>query len=143
MFQRGRKILIGWRELVDIPAWGIRGLKAKIDTGARTSALHVDNIVELDENHIEFVVILSRRNSKRRIKVRARAIKRGWVRASHGRTTRWYVEARVKIGPVERVIPLNLVDRSAMIYRMLLGRNAIEDSFIVDVTKSYNLERPK
>ena len=141
MLQRSRKQLIGWRELVDIPAWGIHGLKAKIDTGARTSALHVDNIVELDENHIEFVVILSRKNTKKRIKVRARAVKRGWVRASHGRTTRWYIETRIKIGPLECVIPLNLVDRSAMIYRMLLGRNAIEGSFIVDVSKSYTLER--
>src|SRR5262245_43206403 len=118
MIQPGRKIVIGWRELVDIPSWGIRGVKAKIDTGARTSALHVDHIVELDENHIEFFVILSRRNVKKRIKVRARAIKHGWVRGSHGRTTRWYIETRIKIGPVERVIPLNLVDRSAMIYRM-------------------------
>jgi hypothetical protein len=145
MSQRGQsKLVIGWREYVDLPEWHIRGLKAKVDTGARTSALHVDDIEELPHNHIEFYVVLSRKNSNRRIRVRTKALKRGRVKASHGtRTTRWYVQTKIKIGPVEKKIELNLVDRSEMIFRMLLGRRALEDKFLVDVDHSYCLGKNK
>ena len=53
-------IVIGWTELVDLPEWGIKDLRAKVDTGARTSALHVENIEELPRGYVRFDVILHR-----------------------------------------------------------------------------------
>ena len=55
------RILIGWNEYVDIPEWGIERLRAKIDTGAWSSALHVENIEELPRGRVCFDVVLHRR----------------------------------------------------------------------------------
>ena len=51
---------IGWNEFVDIPEWGIKGLRAKVDTGARSSALHVENIERLSRDRVRFDVVLHR-----------------------------------------------------------------------------------
>ena len=113
---------IGWNEFVDVPEWGIERLRAKIDTGARSSALHVDNIEELPRGRVRFDVVLHRERRDRRIHVRTRIRRRGRVRSSNGHfEERIFVTARVVIGPVDKVIELSLVDRTRMLHRMLLA----------------------
>jgi hypothetical protein len=128
------QLVIGWNEVVDLPDWQIRRLRAKVDTGARTSALHVENIEELPRGHVRFDVVLHRARRDRRVAVETRIVRRGRVRSSSGHyTTRIFVATRVRLGPIEREIELSLVDRGPMIYRMLLGRSALAGHVLVDV----------
>src|SRR6188474_2231761 len=68
---RRTPVLIGWTEYVDLPDWGVRRLLAKVDTGARSSALHVENIRELPRGLVAFDVVLHRERRDRRVHVRA------------------------------------------------------------------------
>jgi hypothetical protein len=116
---------IGWSEPVDLPEWGIRGLRAKVDTGARTSALHVENVEERPRGRVRFEVVLDRRREGR-VRVEARVRRRARVRSSTGQwTTRTFVATRLELGPLARDIEIGLVDREQMIHRMLLGRAAL------------------
>jgi len=136
-------LVIGVTEYVDIPAWRILRLRAKIDTGARSSALHVENIRELGADRVRFDVRLSRSESQRRVTVEARIARRGQVRPSSGElTVRIFVAVKVRIGPVEREIELSLVDRGRMIFRMLIGRSALAHAFLVDPSRRYLLHAP-
>lgn len=136
-------LVIGVTEYVDIPEWRILRLRAKIDTGARSSALHVENIRELGSGRVRFDVRLSRSESDRRVTVEARVVRRGHVRPSSGELeARIFVAVRVRIGPVEREIELSLVDRGRMIFRMLIGRRALAHAFLVDPSRRYVLRKP-
>lgn len=135
--------MIGVTEYVDIPAWRILRLRAKIDTGARSSALHVENIRELGGGRVRFDVRLSRSESDRRVTVESRIARRGQVRPSSGEPEeRIFVAVKVRIGPVEREIELSLVDRGRMIFRMLIGRRALAEAFLVDPGRRYVLHQP-
>jgi len=140
---RGRRLrVIGAAEFVDIPAWGVRGLAAKVDTGARTSALHVENVQELGRGRVRFDVRLHRRLPERRISVEAVIRRRGRVRSSFGQIEpRLFVTVVLHIGPVRKRVELGLVDRKHMLYRMLLGRSALTASFLVDPGKRFLLTR--
>lgn len=127
---------IGWAEYIDYPEWGIDGVKAKIDTGARSSALHVENLEEIDEGHVAFDVIYSRRPPQKRKRVTAEVVKWARVRSSTGQyQKRCFVKTLIKIGEVESEIVLSLVSREKMLFRMLLGRKALEHRFLVDVSR--------
>lgn len=127
-------VVIGWTEAVDLPEWGIRGLRAKVDTGARSSALHVENIRELPRDQVAFEVVLHRRRRDRRVRVRARVSRRGRVRSSNGHLSeRLFVRTRLRLGGVEKEIEVSLVGREKMIHRMLLGREALAGPFLIDV----------
>ena len=134
--------VIGFVEHVDIPEWRITRIRAKVDTGARSSALHVENVQEVGGGRVCFDVRLHRKNMERRVTVEAPIARRGWVRPSNG-VAEWriFVAALVRIGPFERRIELSLVDREKMIFRMLLGRSALEEQCLVDVGKRYLLSK--
>jgi hypothetical protein len=133
---RREPIVIGWTEFVDLPDWGISDLRAKVDTGARTSALHVENIEELPRGYVRFDVVLHRKIRDRRIHVHAKVTRRGRVRSSTGhRTHRLFVETTLRLGPVEKRVEVSLVDREKMIHRMLLGRAALTGPFLIDVDR--------
>jgi hypothetical protein len=132
--------IIGVAEYVDFPDWGVRGLSARVDTGARTSALHVENLQLLPESRVRFEVRLRRDDSDARVWVETKVSRRSPVRSSTGQTeTRIFVKAHVRLGGREQQIEVGLVDRRHMLYRMLLGRSALEGHFLVDVTKRYAL----
>jgi hypothetical protein len=136
-------LVIGVTEYIDIPEWRIARLRAKIDTGARSSALHVENIRELGSGRVRFDVRLSRTHSDRRVTVETRVVRRGQVRPSSGELeTRIFVAVRVRIGPIEREIELSLVDRGRMIFRMLIGRRALAQAFLIDPSRRYVLRPP-
>jgi hypothetical protein len=134
------KHVIGWREYVDFPEWDIYKVRAKVDTGARTSSLHVEDVTLLKGNRIRFYVILRKKNIIYKKKVVTARLKVGSVKSSIGvKTKRWFVETKLKIGSFEKDIVINLVNREDMNFRMLLGRNALHDQFLVDVNRSFVL----
>ncbi len=127
------RMIVGWRELVSLPEWGVEDVVAKIDTGARTSALHVEDIRELPDNRVTFNIVLSRKNPKNRVPVEATLRRMTRVRPSSGKMqTRYVVATRMLLGGIEKEIEISLVRRDNMLCRMLLGRRAMEGDFLVD-----------
>ena len=134
MKARRTPVLIGWTEYVDLPDWGVRRLLAKVDTGARSSALHVENIHELPRGIVQFDVVVHRERRDRHVRVRARITRRSRVRSSNGELSpRLFVETTLRLAGIEKPIEIGLVDRAKMIHRMLLGRAALAGPFLVDV----------
>jgi hypothetical protein len=134
--------VIGWNEHVDLPDWHIRGLKAKIDTGARSSALHVDGLKVLPRRRLEFQVVLHRHHHDRRIHVVAPIARRSRVRSSTGEySVRYFVVTRLRMAGIENEIEISLVDRSDMLFRMLVGRTALAGTYLVDPAHK-NLGKP-
>lgn len=130
-----QKTIIGRIETVEFVDWPIPPKRAKVDTGARTSALDVENIEEVDDGHLAFDVVLDRKRTKR-VRVTAPTTRRSRVRSSTGhRSHRHFVTANVRIGGVEKEIELSLIERPRMLFRMLLGRRALAPEFLVDVTR--------
>jgi len=136
------KHVIGWREYISLPEWGIKNLKAKIDTGAKSCSLHVEDIKELDDNSISFYVVLDRKGKRK--KVVAHVERKGHVKSSVGtKTSRWFVSTEIQIGEVVKTVKLSLINREYMNFRMLIGRTAIHDDFMVDVAHGYMLKKKK
>jgi len=136
------KILVGWNEFVDLPDWGIQRLGAKIDTGARSSALHVEDLEILPRGRVRFRVVVHREHRDRHVSVVAPISRRGRVRSSNGQfDQRFFVKTTLKLGPVEKEIEMSLVDRGHMIHRMLLGRTTLDGDFLVDVSRRHVQDR--
>lgn len=133
--------ILGWRERVDIPEWGVRGVRAKIDTGARTSAIHVDHIEPLGEDRVRFEVVV-RESPRRTVLVEADVVRWSSVRPSSGRAQqRPVVRTQLHIGAEQREAEVSLVSRKGMLCRMLVGRRAL-DGLLVDPHRRYLLSRP-
>lgn len=130
-------LTIGRRERVDFPDWGLTRVRAKIDTGAYSSALDVAGyeVIETPDGvAVDLRVVPNRRRPERVRHLRTTVV--GWanVRSSSGRIERRpVIEPLVRLGPVQRRIRLTVTDRSAMRCRMLLGRQALAGAFVVDV----------
>jgi hypothetical protein len=125
---------VGAVELVALPAWGVERLPARVDTGARTSALHVEELTELGDGRVRFAIPLA---AERRV-LEATVSRRGRVRSTSGKlAVRVFVTTLLRVGAVEARVELGLVDRGKMRYPMLLGRSALAGRFVVDVSRSY------
>jgi hypothetical protein len=135
------KTIIGWREWLALPDLGIRAIKAKIDTGARSSALHTVGLEPLEKNGIlkvKFGVHPLQRRKDIEVNCVADVVDRRRVTSSDGQSERRYViRTTVAIGELEWQIELTLTDRKSMRFRMLLGRAAISDFLLVDPAKAY------
>ena len=132
------KTLIGWREYVSLPEWGLTRIKAKADTGARTSVIDVTEVIELDNNRVRFEVVVNRHKPDQHVWVETEIIRRTRVKSSFGAThDRLIVRTLVKLGEIEKEIELSLVSRRNMLCRMLLGRKALEPELIVDPHRRY------
>jgi len=135
-------LVIGWREAVSLPHWGIEDLDAKADTGARSSAIDVENIEELPGDFVRFQVVRSRSRTDLSDPIEAKIARRIKVRSSFGHSMeRLTVFARIRIGTLEKVIEVGLVRRRRMLTRMLLGRRALEDTFLVDSSRKYHYRK--
>lgn len=123
--------IIGWREWVDFPEWSLR-MRAKADTGARSSAIDCAEIIELPGNRVRFTVRLDRKQKK--LVTLEEPIKlRKHVRSSTGQgLRRIFIETTLRLGEVERRIVVSLVCRKNMTHRLLLGREALGGDFLVD-----------
>ncbi|HXH60901.1 MAG TPA: RimK/LysX family protein [Fimbriimonadaceae bacterium] len=138
------KTVVGWRETVDLPDWGVKGMIAKVDTGARTSAIHVENVEHVGEDRVSFEVVTSRKPNAERIRVVAPVKRLTSVRSSIGKAQeRIVVETTMILGHHERLVELSLVSRKKMLCRMLLGRRALEGDFVVDVSLKHTKRRKR
>lgn len=131
-------LTIGYVEYVDLPDWGITRLRAKIDTGARTSALHVTDIEELPEHRLRFKVVRDRKRDYRQVECEAPIARITRVRSSNGVVqTRYVVLTTLQIGHVSKQIEVSLATRGPMIHRMLLGRRSLENDFLIDAGRKF------
>jgi hypothetical protein len=137
-------ITLGWREHVALPDLGIVGLKAKLDTGARSSALHVDALETFlrdGATWLRFRVSTGRRRV-RSWQAEAPALDRRVVTDTGGqRSERWFVRSTVSLAGQAFPIDISLTDRRHMLFPMLLGRTALLGRFAVDPRLSYTLPR--
>lgn len=121
-----------------LPDWGIANLRAKVDTGARTSAIHVQNLQEIGDRRIRFEVVLDRQRRHLHVVVESDVVRISHVRSSTGENLpRYFVTTRMRLGPVEKVIEVSLVNRDNMNVRMLIGRTSLGDDFLVDAHQTY------
>lgn len=138
--------VVGWREWVALPAIGVRAIKAKIDTGARSSALHAYNIERFDragERWVRFTIHPWQRDVATTVVGEAPLLDDRWVRSSSGRQElRPVVTTDVELMGVRWPIELTLSNRDQMGFRMLLGRQAVRGRFIVDPGRSYRGGKP-
>ncbi|MFT5430692.1 MAG: hypothetical protein ACI9OJ_001368 [Myxococcota bacterium] len=135
---------IGWRERVSLPEWGIDGIRAKIDTGAKTSSIHARQITALEDGQARFEVVIRERPSRLVVEVTATSIRETVVKPKPGlRELRPVFRTRLRIGADEFDIDLNLVGRGGMLCRMLLGRTAIAGRYLVNPAKSFLLTNSK
>lgn len=134
-------LVVGWREWVSLPDLGISMIKAKVDTGARTSAIHAYDI----ESHrlrgrdvLTFKVHPLQRNQKKVVVCTAAVVDERMIRSSSGHTSlRPVIETTIEIGPLSWQIELTLTNRDEMGFRMLLGRQAVRDHLLVHAGKSF------
>lgn len=134
--------VMGWREWLGLPDFGIGRIKAKVDTGARTSCLHTFSIEAYkqgDEDWVRFRIHPEQRNVERTLECRAPIHDIRMVTDSGGHTEeRYVIETTVEIGAWRDTIELTLSARDNMRFRMLLGRTAIaRGGFLVNPALSY------
>jgi hypothetical protein len=131
--------LIGWRERVKLPRLGIGTIIAKIDTGARSAALHAE-AVEQHGVHVRFrVPVKGREHACEAVLVGRRRVKSS---SGHGET-RLVIETDVVIGAHRFPIEVTLTNRTDMGVPMLLGRAAISGRFVVEPARSFIVSRRK
>lgn len=139
--------VLGWKEHVLLPEWDLR-LRGKLDTGARSSALHVNDLQELAVGqdpvsgepitHVRFDVVLGTRSRPRHHPVEATVVRHKMVRDTGARAeNRPVVRTRIVCGPLDVVADITLTDRSGMNFRMLLGRLTLERHCLVDPARGY------
>ncbi len=136
-----QSLTIGWREILSLPALNVARVKAKIDTGARTSALHAFNCQEFKlegRAMIRFEIHPVQRNNKKTVLAEAQLLEYRQVRSSGGHAqTRPVILTDVRLGEQQWQIELTLTNRDVMGFRMLLGRQAVRDRFLINPGKSY------
>jgi hypothetical protein len=145
--EKKRKRAAGWREWVSLPSIGVGSIKAKLDTGARTSALHAFNIETYwsdGELWARFFVHPYQKNDAREIACDARIEDIRIVSNPGGRRQRRLViRTDVRLGDETWPIDLSLTDRDEMGFRLLIGRTAMHGNLIVDPDHSYMLGKRK
>jgi hypothetical protein len=134
-------LVVGWREWISLPALGIPVIKAKVDTGARTSALHAFSLNSFKENgkdKIRFLIHPYQRKKKPVIECITELKEMRWVTDSGGhREERPVIETLFRIGNYEWPIEITLTSRDDMRFRMLLGRTAMVKRVLVNPMTSY------
>ena len=135
-------MIIGWREWVVLPELGIPGIKAKVDTGAKTSALHTFNVEVVEKDGREYARFLVHPDQQRDdlvLSCEAPVIDKRPVRDSGGHVEdRYVIETLFELGGKRMPIEITLTNRDDMLFRMLLGRSAlVKAGFTVNPELSY------
>jgi hypothetical protein len=136
---------IGWKERLDFPDWGLKRVRVKIDTGACTSALGATGYELVKVNGVptvRLVLALNRHRPEKTAVIEAPVLRMVYVtNTGGGREERPMIETTIRLGPVRKRIRLTITSRAAMRYPMLLGREALAGSFVVDVSRKDLLPR--
>lgn len=134
---------IGWREWVALPSLGVARVKAKIDTGARSSALHAIHITRVMNDgvlHVRFAVHPDQRTTDEEIVAEARVLDERSIRSSSGHSSQRYViQTQLELAGASWPVELTLTSRPDMGFRMLIGREAVRGRFLVDPGRSFVL----
>ena len=136
---------LGWREWAGLPDLGVARIKAKLDTGARTSALHAFDLERFERDGVDMVrfeIHPKQRSASGAVVAEGAVIDERWVRNSGGqRELRPVIQTTVAIGARAWPIELTLTRRDEMGFRMLLGRQALRRRALVDPGRSYRAGR--
>lgn len=134
-------VMLGWREWISLPDLHIRRIKAKIDTGARTSALHAIEIepYKIEGEHwVRFYIRPFQKRLDRIVTCVSKVKDLRWVSDSGGhRERRYIIETHVCLGGFTQMIEVSLTNRDPMRFRMLLGRTALSERFCVNPSLSF------
>ena len=133
--------ILGWREWIALPDLGLPAIKAKIDTGARTSALHaflIEPYTESGTEMIRFLIHPLQRNQEFQVECHAPIHDYREITDSGGhREMRYVIRSKITVADASWSIDLTLTNRDTMRFRMLLGRRAMENRFLVNPGTSY------
>ena len=142
-----QKPILGWREWVALPELNLGHIKAKIDTGARSSALHayvIDPYRKGGERWIMFAIHPIQKQCDVSIECHAPIKDRRLVSDSGGhKQHRYVIETQLILGHSKITAEVTLTNRDSMLFRMLIGRTAMDSRFIIDPSASYLQGKPK
>jgi hypothetical protein len=137
----GPSVIVGWREWAALPDLGIHRIKAKVDTGARSSSLHAYDMKRFRRkgvSMIRFKVHPIQRDFRTVVEAEAELVDLRKVRSSSGvQTLRPVIATTLRLGAHEWTIEVTLVRRDAMGFRMLLGRQAVRGHALVDPGRAF------
>jgi ribosomal protein S6--L-glutamate ligase len=140
------KVIVGSEEWCSFPSIGIPTIKARVDSGAKTSALHAINIapfIKNEENWVKFDINPIQNNNKTIIHCESKLVDKRVVKSSSGfREQRYVIGAELEIGGKKWTIEITLTNRDSMGFRMLLGREAMSGRVLVDPEEKYLLGQP-
>ena len=140
------KVILGSEEWCSFPELGIPRIKARVDSGAKTSALHAVNIapfIKNETNWVKFDINPIQNNQKTVIHCEAPLIDKRIVKSSSGfREQRYVIQTTIEIGDSKWAIEMTLTNRDSMGFRMLLGREAMSGRILVDPEQQYLLGQP-
>jgi hypothetical protein len=143
--KKQNKQIVGWREWVSLPELGLYRIKAKVDTGARTSALHAFELRPFEDQgrkRVEFKMHPNQRENDSVVVCVADVKDEREVTDSGGnKELRLVIETELQVGDVSRPIEITLTSRDTMLFRMLLGRTAMKGWARVDPGRSYLLSK--
>ncbi|MGH1490058.1 MAG: ATP-dependent zinc protease family protein [Acidimicrobiales bacterium] len=142
-----RASTIGWREWVTLPRFCPNPIQAKVDTGAKTSSIHANDLTLIrsgDETLAQFELLPSPDSEDGKTVITAPVVDFRTIRSSNGQTERRpVVRTELALGDERFEIDLTLTSRSLMGHRMLLGRRVLADRFWVDAGRSFLLTKEK
>ncbi|WP_210503206.1 ATP-dependent zinc protease family protein [Nocardioides xinjiangensis] len=140
-------VVVGWREWVALPQAGLPWVKAKIDTGARSSSIHAFDLESFDrdgEEWVRFSIHPWQRSDEDHVELALPVLDRREVRSSNGQAEeRYAVALDVTLAGRTVTTEMTLSNRDEMGFRMLIGREALERGFLVDASRSYAGGRPR
>ena len=135
------KQVLGWREWVGFPDLGIVQIKAKVDSGARTSCLHAFRVEQFERegrDWVSFDIHPQQGNTDEVITCEAPVLDKRAVRDSGGHEEiRYVIETTIRIGERSHTAEVTLTDRDTMKFRVLLGRSMFRGEYLVDASRSY------
>lgn len=137
---------LGWREFIDLPDLGLFDIKAKVDTGARSSSIHAFDIQVEEQDGtqwVSFKVHPHQHDDNEVVQCRAPVKDSRQVTDSGGhRTQRFVIDTTFKLGDDTFTAEVTLADRGNMLFRMLIGRTAMLNRYVVDPKRSYCVSHP-
>lgn len=139
-------IVLGWREWLTLPQLGIARIKAKVDSGARTSSLRVEFLEEYERGDARWLRFAVRplRRAAAPVVCEAPAVDRREVCDSGGHVTRrWFIRTELALAGCRWPAEINLTPQSDMLFPLLLGRTALAGRFVIDPAASYRCGRPR